>query len=114
MTGSGPSVNLHVGDWVELVVDMQWVRAQLTWTSPNNTLFMFDSEGGRKHSMTRRVLNHLLEMEMELVKVVSQKGVLDGALDSVARTAMRNSVEGEGDGERNGSVKADANAAGSH
>ncbi len=28
------------------------------------------------------------------VKIVSQKGVLDGALDTVARTAMRNSVDG--------------------
>lgn len=91
--GAGDSVRLHVGDWVELLVDMQWVRAQLTWASANDTLFMFDSEGGRKHSMTHRVLNHLLELE--LVKVVSQQGVLDGALDSVARTAMRNSVEGE-------------------
>ncbi|MEC5213072.1 hypothetical protein RCH06_001617 [Polaromonas sp. CG_9.5] len=108
--GSGASVRLHVGDWVELLVDMQWVRAQLTWVSPHDTLFMFDSEGGRKHSMTCRVLNHLLELE--LVKVVSQQGVLDGALDSVARTAMRNSVEGEGNGERNGSVKADPNGAG--
>lgn len=98
--GSGASVNLHVGDWVELLVDMQWVRAQLTWISPHDTLFMFDSEGGRKHSMTFRVLNHLLGLE--LVKVVSQKGVLDGALDSVARTAMRNSVDGEGNGKAKG------------
>ena len=98
--GSGASVNLHVGDWVELLVDMQWVRAQLTWISPHDTLFMFDSEGGRKHSMTFRVLNHLLGLD--LVKVVSQQGVLDGALDSVARTAMRNSVEGEGNGELKG------------
>ena len=98
--GSGASVNLHVGDWVELLVDMQWVRAQLTWISPHDTLFMFDSEGGRKHSMTSRVLNHLLGLE--LVKVVSQQGVLDGALDSVARTAMRNSVDGEGNGKAKG------------
>ncbi|MEO6321148.1 MAG: DUF1631 family protein, partial [Polaromonas sp.] len=86
-------LDLHLGDWVELLVDMQWMRAQLTWISPHDTLFMFTSEGGRKHSMTVRVLNHLLELD--LVKVVSQQGVLDGALDSVARTAMRNSVQGE-------------------
>ena len=106
MSGSGPSVNLHIGDWVELLVDMQWVRAQLTWISPRDTLFMFDSEGGRKHSMTLRVLNHLLGLQ--LVKVVSQKGVLEGALDSVTRTAMRNSVEGEV------AVKTDANGVGSN
>ena len=71
-------------------MDMQWLRAQLTWVSPHNTLFMFTSEGGRKHSMTSRVLAHLLELKM--VKVVSQQGVLDGALDSVAQAAMRNSL----------------------
>jgi len=61
---------------------------------PHNTLYMFTSEGGRKHSMTIRVLRHLLGMD--LVKVVSQQGVLDGALDGVARTAMQNSVQGKG------------------
>ena len=91
--GSGQGSQLHLGDWIELLVDMQWLRAQLTWVSPHDTLFMFTSEGGRKHSMTARVLHHLLELD--LVKVVSQQGVLDGALDGVARTAMRNSVQGE-------------------
>jgi len=91
---SGIQIDLHLGDWVELLVDMRWLRAQLTWVSPHDTLFMFTSEGGRKHSMTVRVLTHLLELD--LVKVVSQQGVLDGALDSVARTALRNSVQGEG------------------
>ncbi|NML84982.1 DUF1631 family protein [Polaromonas sp.] len=83
---------LHLGDWVELLVDMQWLRAQLTWISPHDTLFLFTSEGGRKHSMTARVLQHLLQLN--LVKVVSQQGVVDGALDSVARTALRNSLDG--------------------
>lgn len=92
VTVAGPPVDLQLGDWVELLVDMQWLRAQLTWVSPHDTLFMFTSEGGRKHSMTVRVLNHLLKLE--LVKVVSQQGVLDGALDSVTRTAMRNSLDG--------------------
>ena len=91
---SGESIELHLGDWVELLVDMQWLRAQLTWVSPHNTLYMFTSEGGRKHSMTFSVLYHLLELD--LVKVVSQQGLVDGALDNIARTAMRNSVEGKG------------------
>lgn len=84
---------LQLGDWVELLVDLRWLRAQLTWISPHNTLFMFTSEGGRKHSMTARVLNHL--QRSALVKVVSHQGVLDGALDGVARTAMRNSLVNE-------------------
>jgi hypothetical protein len=86
------SVELRLGDWVELLQDTQWVRAQLTWISPYHTLYMFTSEGGRTHSMTGPLLQYLLLQE--LVKVVSQQGVLEGALDTVARTAMRNSVDG--------------------
>ena len=85
------SFDLQLGDWIELMVDMRWLRAQMTWVSPHYTLFMFTSEGGRKHSMTARILKHLLKIEM--VKIVSQQGVLDGALDGVARTALRNSVQ---------------------
>lgn len=88
---AGEAIELHLDDWVELFVDAQWLRAQLTWISPHNTLFMFTSEGGRKHSMTARLLQHFLVLE--LVKVVSQQGVFDGALDKVARTAMLNSVQ---------------------
>lgn len=84
------SVNLRLGAWVELFTDGKWLRAELTWISPHNTLFMFTSEGGRTHSMTGRLLQNLLMQE--LVKVINQQGVVDGALDTVARTAMRNSV----------------------
>ncbi|MDB5890256.1 MAG: hypothetical protein JWP47_1087 [Polaromonas sp.] len=85
------AVSLKIGDWVELLSDMRWLRAQLTWISPQQTLFMFAGESGRSHSMTSRVLGHLLELN--LVKVVSQNNVLDGALNSVAATAIRNSVD---------------------
>ena len=88
---SGAVVNLPLGAWVEMLVDAQWMRAQLTWVSPENTLYLFISEGGRKHSMTARVLQHLLALSF--VKVVSQQGVVDGALDSVANVAMRNSLD---------------------
>lgn len=87
-------IELDLGDWVDLLVDMQWLRAELTWVSPLGTLFMFTSQGGRKHSMTSRVLRNLLALD--LVKVVSQQGVVEGALDSVARTAMQNSVHDKG------------------
>ena len=83
-------IDLNVGDWVDLLVELQWLRAQLTWMSPGNTLFMFTSQGGRKHSMTSRVLRHLAKLD--LIKVVSQQGVFEGALDSIARVAMQNSV----------------------
>ena len=84
------SAELHLGAWIELLVDTRWLRAQLTWVSPRNTLFMFTSDGGRKHSMTVRILHHL--REKNFVKVISQQGALDSALDKVAQTAMRNSV----------------------
>lgn len=84
-------VQLQLGDWVELLQDTRWMRARLTWISPQKTLYMFSGEGGRSHSMTSRVLQHLLRLQ--LVKIISQQGVLDGALDSVARTAIRNSME---------------------
>ena len=83
-------IEFDLGDWVDLFVDMQWMRAELTWISPQNTLFMFTSQGVRKHSMSSRVLRHLIRLD--LVKIVSQQGVVEGALDSVARTAMQNSV----------------------
>ena len=86
------SVELQLGAWVELFSEDKWLRAQLTWISPYNTLFMFTSEGGRTHSMTGPLLQYLLLQD--LVKIISQQGVLDGALDTVARTAMHNSVMG--------------------
>ncbi|MDB5965192.1 MAG: hypothetical protein JWQ72_1692 [Polaromonas sp.] len=86
------AVELHLGAWVELFADDRWMRAQLTWISPYNTLYMFTSEGGRTHSMTGPLLQYLLLQE--LVKVISDQGVLAGALNTVARTAMRNSVDG--------------------
>ena len=87
-------IALELGDWVDLLVDMQWLRAELTWVSPLGTLFMFTSQGGRKHSMTSHVLRNLLSLN--LVKIVSQQGMVEGALDSVARTAMQNSVSNKG------------------
>ncbi len=90
-TPSEGGVGLLLGAWVELLSDKRWLRAQLTWISPHNTLFMFTSDGGRSHSMTARMLQQLLSVGR--VKVVSDKGLLDGALDGVARTAMRNSVD---------------------
>jgi len=87
-------IALELGDWVDLLVDMQWLRAELTWVSPLGTLFMFTSQGGRKHSMTSHVLRNLLSLN--LVKIVNQQGMVEGALDSVARTAMQNSVSNKG------------------
>lgn len=80
-----------VGSWVELLNDGQWVRTQLTWASPHGTLFLFTSTAGSTQSMTRRLLDALLS-EGKL-RVVAVQHVVDGALDAVAQTAMRNSVD---------------------
>ena len=90
LTAAADGVRLDLGAWVELFAEDRWLRAQLTWVSPYNTLYMFTSAGGRTHSMTGPLLQYLLLQR--LVRVVSLQGVLDGALDTVARTAMRNSV----------------------
>lgn len=81
-------VDLTVGTWVELMLKQAWVRAQLTWTSPHRTLFMFTSVKGLAHSMTRRTMDRL--RNRGLIRVVSDGHVVDSALDAVARAALRN------------------------
>jgi len=85
---------LQTGTWVELTVNNQWVRAQLTWASPHSTLFMFTSQAGTAHSMSRRTLDRL--RAQGLIKVVAERHVVDEALDQVAKAALKNSVEGKG------------------
>ena len=77
--------------WVELVFEGQWVRAQLTWVSPHRTLFMFNSAGGKAHSMSRRTLNRL--RTQGLMRVISDGHLIDNALDAVAQVALRNSLD---------------------
>jgi hypothetical protein len=45
--------DLRVGTWVEIQIKGEWVRAQLTWSSPHATLFMFTSVGGAAPPTTR-------------------------------------------------------------
>ncbi|MBU4184039.1 MAG: DUF1631 domain-containing protein [Gammaproteobacteria bacterium] len=79
---------LSTGAWVDLLTQGQWVRAQLTWTSPRGSLFMFISASGLAHSMTRRTLDRLLGTDA--LRIVSRGGVVEGALDAVAQQALRN------------------------
>lgn len=81
-------VELAVGTWVELRLDRRWVRAQLTWTSPHRTLFMFTSSQGDAHSMSRRSLDRLRDNDE--LKIVASGHVVDSALDAVAQAALRN------------------------
>jgi hypothetical protein len=83
----------HTGIWVELLVGREWVRAQLTWASPHSTLFMFTSQSGSAHSMSRRTLDRLWAQGQ--IKVVADRNVVDDALDQVAKAALKNSVDGK-------------------
>jgi hypothetical protein len=82
------TTNLLPGAWVDLLIQGEWVRAQLTWASPHGTLFMFISAKGLAHSMTRRTLERL--RRTDVLRGVSRGEVVEGALDAVAEQALRN------------------------
>lgn len=94
-----PATSLPMGDlvppvlasWVDLYSDGRWVRAQLTWASPHGTLYMFTGASGRPYSMTRRALDKMLAAQT--LRVVMQDSMVVGALDAVAQTALRNTIE---------------------
>jgi hypothetical protein len=85
--------DMKTGTWVELMVKDKWVRAQLTWASPHATLFMFTSQAGTAHSMSRRTLDRLRADGM--IKIVAERNVVDEALDQVAKAALKNSIDGK-------------------
>lgn len=87
--------DLGIGSWVELRLEGTWVRAQLTWSSPHQTLFMFVSGRGLAHSMSRRTMDR--RRAQGLIRVVSDGNVVGSALDAVAQTALRNNP-GRGEG----------------
>lgn len=82
---------LPLGSWVELQIEDQWIRTQLTWASPHGTLFLFTSPVGTTQSMTKRSRDRLVESGK--LRVISGQPVLDSALNAVAQTAMRNSMD---------------------
>jgi hypothetical protein len=65
------------------------LRCQLTWASPHGTLFLFTTANGRSMSMTRRSLDRLVEQDR--LRLIAAAGVVDEALDAVARQALLNS-----------------------
>jgi hypothetical protein len=84
--------HLQVGTWVELFAAGDWVQAQLTWASPQGTLFLFTGLHGSTHSMTRRLLDRLCQENQLRVSTVAADSVVDQALNAVAEVAMRNSI----------------------
>lgn len=85
-----PDTGLEPGTWVEMMLDGGWARYQVTWASPHGTLFMFASAAGKPHSMTRRLLGKMLQGGT--LRMISERAVVDGALDAVAQAALRNSL----------------------
>jgi hypothetical protein len=81
---------LTTGSWVDLALAGNWVRAQLTWASPQRTLFMFISGAGMAHSMSRRTVDRL--KKSKLIRLVSDGRVMDNALDAVAQSALHNDL----------------------
>lgn len=82
---------LAVGTWVNLRVGGQWERTRLSWVGPHGTMFLFTSASGRTQSMTLRLMKRLIQDGG--MHVLTQQTVMDGALDAVARAAMRNSMD---------------------
>ncbi|MEK9951799.1 MAG: DUF1631 family protein [Curvibacter sp.] len=88
VSASWNAADLAIGCWVELQLKGEWVRAQLTWASPHRTLFMFISGKGLAHSMSRRTMEQL--RTSGLMRVVSERHMVDNALDAVAQAALLN------------------------
>jgi hypothetical protein len=85
-----PGDALRVGAWIDLQENGQTQRCQLTWASPHGRIFLFTAPGGRSVSLSRSGLDRL--QRAGLLRVVAEHGVLDDALDSVARLARDNSA----------------------
>jgi hypothetical protein len=82
---------LTVGAWVELLTQGVWSRTQLGWISPQRTMYLFTSVHGKTQSMTKRMLERLV-VSGEL-KLLTERSVVDGALDAVVQTATLNSLD---------------------
>jgi len=86
--------NLSVGAWVEIAIKGTWQRSQLTWISPQRTMYLFTGAHGQTQSMTRPSMENLLVNNA--LRMLSDQSMVDGALDEIVHTAMRNSLDGGG------------------
>lgn len=82
---------LTVGAWLEISVQGTWQRSQLSWISPQSSLYLFSNVHGSTQSMTRRMLEKL--QAVNALRVVSEQSMVDGALDAVVHAAMLNSLD---------------------
>ena len=72
---------MTTGTWVDLYSGGEWLRAQLVWSSQKASLFMFNSLGGRTHTMTRRSCEKL--MAKRWLRLVETRPVMARALSQV-------------------------------
>ncbi len=84
-------LEMNVGTWVNLLVEDQWERTQLSWIGSHGNLFLFTNAYGHTQSMTRRLLDKLVARGS--LRVISGQTVVAGALDAVAQAALRNSLD---------------------
>ncbi len=89
---------LREGCWVDLFSKRRWLRAQLIWASSKGTLFMFTSQGGQPHSMTKRSCERLIRDR--LLRPVETQGIIQQAIEQLAqqpepstRAGLRNSQQ---------------------
>lgn len=68
---SDTAVQWSLGTWVELRSERQQLRTQLTWVSPQQSLFLFTAEDGSTQSMTRRMRDKLLA-KGQLTRIAAQ------------------------------------------
>ena len=66
------SAQWALGTWVELRSERQQLRTQLTWVSPQQSLFLFTAEDGSTQSMTRRMRDKLLA-KGQLTRIAMQQ-----------------------------------------
>lgn len=81
---------LVVGVWVALLAEGSWTRTRLAWASANGSLLLFSDALGFIQSLSRRACEQLHGQGH--LRIISSDPVED-ALDAVARTALRNSVD---------------------
>jgi len=89
---SAINLNLDVGAWIELHNKGTAQRLQLSWVSPQRTMYLFTSARGKTQSMSQRLLDRLVT-EGKLRLVSDRSTVLDAALDNVVHSALLNSLD---------------------
>jgi hypothetical protein len=80
--------DLLLGSTVDLLLEGDWVQAELTWSNHNRNLFMFISGAGMAHAMSRRTMDRLeTQGRIRVISAISEVDLEleDLALDPPAR-----------------------------